>query len=1168
MENLLVLFDKIQQISPLPVLSQEVIIVHNAGMQHWLNLSLAKQRGISMNYHYALPSQYLWQLLRSIASGNNVPQQTPYSREVLTWRIDALLASETVKKDEVFSAVNQYWQDENTNEITAKKSANFSEQALLKRFQLAQQLADLFEQYLIFRPQWLDQWQSHNSNPNSNKKNNQKVKQQYSSNSDFASLDKSTQSLVAWQAKLWQLLTAQVPYNPTTLIHAAIENIAKYKTLLPPRISFFGLNSMAPLWLEFISALSEYTEVHFFHLNPCYDYWGDLLTEKQALKTIDSWINDGGNDESNNNLAQLVGNPLLANFGQQGREFLALLQQYSTINIDAFEEAGIDIDPSVENQKNTCLQGIQNDILTLQDARQQPTLQIDDSITITSCHSALREVQALHDYLLHQFNNDKTLTPKDILVMCPQVENYAPYIDAVFSRGWQDVGEKVPPLPCSIADRVSKDSEPLVAAFIELLQLPDSRFQVSKLIALLRLPAMQLKFSLTLEEIDKISTWLEQASIHWGLDQQHKQVILGIEEANNKFTWQQGLSRLLLGFAYGDEDSIYQQQLLLADVEGNDALLLGQIMQILAQLQQFSQQMAQAKIASSWFEFLTNLLEELFVNDGEAAFDIINNALTALFEYCQEANYSDELSLVVVREFLQNHFSQPDPGKQFLVGQVTFCSMLPMRSIPFKVIAILGLNDGEFPRQRQPLGFDLMAMTPAKIGDRSRRGDDRYLFLEAIICARKSLYLSYQGRNIRNNNELQPSLVVKELMEYLDLGYGWSLLTERDEQHNEQGRIIQLPMQPFSLRNFIQQSPFNCSSFDAHWLALAMDTKTKKIKNTAQQRLVIPKNQAEIIELSLAQLVSFFDNPSKYFAKQQLNLHFEHYQAELDDTEPFSSDALSTYQFKQALLFAHLSDDDRQLEQVLTQAELSGKFPDLPTTTQEFKKWQQDSQQLVAPIKLAFAQQQNEPETLNLSLPLTISGKIVQLSAKLTIAGKQCLYFKSSSAKPKDLLTLYLSRLFCLVLQQQAEQKSEKPHTESEQAVNQLTNSIGWYFDTKKQQVIEHSYQNITEPLAQLTQFIEYFLNGQQQALLVNINIAERYFKARSFDQADFEKYWYEGNTFMPLAKDPYMQFFWLTPPTLAELKDDFTRLYQRLFTELNSEKITTKTNESAQEKA
>jgi len=1160
MENLLALLDKIQQISPLPLLHQETIIVHNAGMQHWLNLSLAKKRGISMNFDYALPSQYLWKLVRSLASGGDVPQQSPYSREVLTWRIDALLASKKIKNDDIFCSINHYWQDSASTTL-AKNSKNeenihYSDQALLKRYQLAEQLADLYEQYLIFRPQWLDSWQ------------HQQVSE------EFTEVNDTTQKLLQWQAKLWQLLTAEIPYNPKTLISSAIKNIAQQKDLLPPRLTFFGLNSMAPIWLELISALSEHIDVHFFHLNPCFDYWGDIVNEKQAIKMMQTWVSD----DQNNELSALIGNPLLANFGQQGREFLALLQQYSTINIDAFEHAGVEIANADVEHANSCLEHIQNDILTLHDARLQKNTLIDDSISIVSCHSALREVQALHDYLLHQFNGDSSLTPKDVLVMCPQVENYAPYVDAVFSRGWQDVGEKIPPLPCSIADRVSKDSEPLVAAFIDLLQLPDSRFQVTKLIALLRLPAMQLKFALTLEEIDKLSHWLEQAAIHWGLNQQHKQNVLQLTAANNNFTWQQGLSRLLLGFAYGDEDAIYQEQLLLADIEGNDALLLGKLMQIIDQLQQFTEQMSSTKSVEAWFAFLTDVLEQLFVNDGDAAFELINNALTALFEHCQEANYCADISLVIVREFLQNHFSQPDPGKQFLVGQVTFCSMLPMRSIPFKVIAILGLNDGEFPRQRQPLGFDLMAMTPAQIGDRSRRGDDRYLFLEAIICARKSLYLSYQGRNIRNNNELQPSLVLKELMEYLDLAYGWSLLQNNPEFEQREvdaqmpmAKIHQQPMQAFSLRNYIANAQKTDSehnivtkwpSFDAKWLTMACQAKHRPV---AEPTLILPAvaNSSEIIEISLEQLVSYFTHPSKYFAKQQLNLHFEHYQVDLSDSEPFSSDPLATYQFKQALLFAQLSDDEEQINQVQKHAELGGKFPDSPLTAEEFAKWQKDSQQLALSIKTASSQQQITPEVMTFVLPLSISGKTIHISAQLPVLAEQCLYFKSSSAKPKDLLTLYLSRLFCLSYQHKMAENEQNHSLSSDQyLISQVTKSIGWYFDTKKQQVLTQSYNEIGAPLEKLTQFIQYFISGQQQALLLNIDIGERYFNARRFEQTDFESYWHEGNAYNPLASDPYIQFFWRQCPNLTEISGDLVNLYQPLFEALNTEKIPMLTSE------
>ncbi len=1154
MENLLVLLDKIQQVSPLPILSQEIIIVHNAGMQHWLNLSLAKQRGISMNFRYALPSQYLWQLVRSLASADKVPEQSPYSREVLTWRLDQLLTREDILTDEDFKAVNDYWQHENN-----------TAQAQLKRFQLAMQLADLFEQYLIFRPQWLDDWQQ------------DKLSAELLLNDNISHLAK-------WQKKIWHKLIAQSAYNPKAMITSAIENISQNKALLPPRLSFFGINSLAPIWLEFISALSEHIDVHFFHLNPCYDYWGDILTEKQAINSLTQWTNEALNADQQ--LSELIGNPLLANLGQQGREFLALLQQHSTINIDAFEQIGdtlsceanhTEANHTEVNVKATLLQQVQQDILTLRDARRSPYQLIDNSIVITSCHSALREVQGLHDWLLHQFNQDASLTPKDILVMCPQVEHYAPYIDAVFSRSWQEMGDDVPPLPCSIADRVSKDSEPLVAAFLNLLQLPDSRFQVSKIIELLRLPALQAKFSLTLADIDKISQWLEQAAIYWGLDGEHKQAILKLSTENDFFTWEYGLSRLLLGFAFGDEQAIFQEKLLLPTVEGNDALLLGKLNHLIEQLQYFAKQMSKEKTAAQWLTFLHELLNDLFISEDDVGLDIIQQALANLVDYCDEAHYNETIGLIIIREFLQNHFSQPDPGRQFLVGQVTFCSMLPMRSIPFKIIAILGLNDGEFPRQRQPLGFDLMAVTPAQVGDRSRRGDDRYLFLEAIICARKALYLSYQGRNIRNNNEQQPSIVLKELMEYLDLGYGWSLLAQKKSEQplSTQGTIRQLPMQAFSERNYLG----DYASFDRNWLTLRFENIVQKSEDNA---LIIPSQQETIQEIDLEEMIRFFSHPAKYFAKRQLNLHFESYESELSDNEPFSSSHLAVYQLKQTLLtqylqpFASPEDQESAIKDEINAAKLSGQFPDLPTMSVEFERWQQETQTLADEIK-KDNYDNFDVEYHHYNIKLTLAGQQIILNAKLALSDNKCVNYRSSSAKAKDLLQLYLQRLFTLVWQQQTRIKSMSGGVDDQHkglALNNVHISTGWYFNSKNQKIDQYyfddlnfssvttSTQQSNNALAMLELFISYFLKGQQQALLINAELGNKLCyekkKAKSkkthvaiSDQASFESFWRDNGNYQAYADDPYIQFFWPTCPEFSNIQADLHSLYYPLYQQL-----------------
>ncbi|ARD45510.1 exodeoxyribonuclease V subunit gamma [Colwellia sp. PAMC 21821] len=1246
MENLLVLLDKIQQLSPLPVFAQDTVIVQNAGMQHWLNMSLAEQRGISMNMRYALPSQFLWNLIRNLASDEDVPEQSPYSREVLAWRIDTLLASNEVVDDSAFQVATDYWQASSNHIVNTP----YSEAQQLKRYQLACQLADLYEQYLIFRPEWIHAWHQ-GEFPAFDQPISAAVSDEHA---------QSEESSAIWQGKLWHLLVREQPYNPRELVALAIKNLNNADRLkaqaLPHRLSFFGINAMAPLWLEFINALSEQIDVHFFHLNPCYAYWGDVVTEKNA---IEAWLkgtdfsvgqksadeNSSENDQQlglftevecaddnsaddknsdgesldgeslfeNKDLADInrqVGNPLLANLGQQGREFMALLYQYSTINIDVFESAVADL--ATENSKSadqanpspeaiaqaSVLASVQQDILSLTDARspesqshRNPAPKVDGSILITSAHSALREVQGLHDWLLHQFNQDKSLTPKDVLVMCPQVEQYAPYVNAVFTRGWQDIADEVPPLPCSIADRISKDAEPLVAAFSQLLTLPDSRFQVSSLIALLRLPAMQARFGINLDDIEKITHWLEVSAVHWGLDKAHKQHVLAQSEAqeaetlsgtSDSFTWQQGFSRLMRGFAYADHSVIYQNQMLLPTIEGSDSELLGKLMLIIEQLQLTAINMSKARTAPQWQQFLFELLQQLFDDENDNGLNVVRSAVESLVEFCQHAAYSSDISLAVIRDFLNSHFSQPDPGRQFMIGQVTFCSMLPMRSIPFEIIAVLGLNDGEFPRQRQPLSFDLMTTTPAQLGDRSRRGDDRYLFLEALISARQALYLSYQGKNIRNNKDRQPSLVLKELMEYLARGYGWQLLglnaeTNTGAQTHTLSQVRQLPMQAFSEKNYLG----NFASFDANWLNL----RRAKPENGSEHNL-IENNHAPIVDtsttitddsLSANDVIRFYQHPARYYGQQAMYLYLDNTNTIINDVEPFVPNHLDSYLLRQELLNYYLApaQSKQSCEDILLSAKLSGNLPDLPSTDELIAGWQKDSEDFSQFIITELAQNDAltiDPIDCSITLDLAniltsqsvvaddlysndelrilkaILPKRLTLSCKLTIVDNKSVFYRGSSAKAKDLFTLYLHQLIIQIAQADEAQ-------ENADLFANISATHGYYFDTKSQKPSQFYFSELDDAKGQLLRLIATFYLGQHQPLLLNGDIAEKIRKSKVFEQTQFEQFWSDSNSFQAFGDDAYVQYFWPQCPDYDEISPRLLTLYQPMFDALQTVK-------------
>lgn len=1201
MEYLLALLNKVQLTSPLLPLQKEVIVIQNAGMQHWLNMSIAQTRGISMNIDYALPAQFLWKLTRTLASKEKVPDQSPYSREVLSWRIYRLLNQTSLIEDEDFSHVVNYFSQpanftqehelsDNTNTFSVDNSVDD-----LKQYQLAVQLADLYEQYLIFRPEWLTAWQTGDY--------------ALTSIDDIETITESDShikveqiKMITWQGKLWNMLQQESAYNPETLMQHAIDNLADSQHLLPPRISFLGINAMAPMWLSFIHELSQFTQVHFFHLNPCADYWGDIKTEKQVFKHIEDWTQDF------NDIQIEVGNPLLANLGQQGREFLAMLQNYSTYQFDVFDSAELPNDSNNEYVNQSILHTIQHDILSLTDARAfndintektaLPNTKIDDSITITSAHSALREVEGLHDWLLHQFNNNHDLTPKDVLVMCPQIEHYAPYVDAVFVRGWQELSSDIPPLPCSIADRKSKDSEPLISAFIDLLSLPDSRFQVNQLVGLLRLNAIQVKFNVNDDELDKISQWLLQASIHWGLDEDHKSRVLQ-SEASAHFTWQQGLSRLIRGFAFGDTVSLYRDnadeaQVLLPLIEGSDAILLGQLMLFLEQLQFHATLLNKNRTSLEWQQYLHNMIENCFSDIDSDAIEYINQAIEKMVEYSQEAHYQERISLDVIKSFLNNYFSQPDAGRQFMIGQVTFCSMLPMRSIPFKVIAVLGLNDGDFPRQRVPQAYDLMQQTPSRMGDRSRRGDDRYLFLEAIISARQALYLSYQGRNIKNNSVKQPSLVLKELFSYLSSGYGWQCDSDKPNCH-----IRQLPMQAFSIKNYEGR----WASFDNKWLTLLTRSDennrknseethgNKNIKRSTDNGIFITHNIDTQTALTLDELVRFFVHPSKVFAQQQLDLSLNVNTTILNDNEPFTDNQLTSYLYRQAALAIDLScelsaeEKQQEKQQLNLMYQLNGELPDLPFTDALCEKWLNNSEDFAKDIK-AFANQGADntlAETfeltyidITLTIPISLvdlqslkgtpqvasnmsqSTNEIDLTVRLPIYNNAIWLFRSSRAKAKDQLMISFYQLILQLLQIQCYRTTLTPI--DQQTINNITGIKAVYFDTKAQKVAKYTSTPFehAQPLMQL--LLETYLKGQQQPLLLNVKLGEKYasqqLKNKAFEQSEFEQFWgatgseqqnsmYHIETF---SEDAYLQYFWPTIPNFDEHKALLSDIYLPIF--------------------
>ncbi len=1092
LEDLAVLLNHVLQLGQTGVLSSAQVIVENTGMQHWLNTQLAQQNGIAMNVQYPLPGKFIWQLARQLLGDEQVPQQPPYQREALVWRIDDLLASATILQNPCFADANRYWQ------------ASGEAPDVLKRFQLASALADLFEQYILYRPDWLNDWQTNQQ----------------------AGLE-----LDHWQAELWRILCQQDGRHPIDIQQRLISALGQAEQQkLPAQICLFALNTMAPATLEVFSALAHYTQVHVFHLNPCAEYWGHIQSEKAiAAAHLKQWLAQADGQATVDG-----GNPLLANLGSQGKEFFRLLEAQSSYNIDAFEDAHAPADQRQANPSISLLQQVQQDILRLDDARLTPQTLVDESLVFTSASSALRELQGLHDWLLLQFQQDPELKPSDIIVMCPQVEDYADYVGAVFdcygrhAHSWSlTKSGGTPQIPCSIADRKPQDAQPLVAAFLQLLQLPDSRFQVSGVLDLLRLPAMQRKFNIDASELDTIAAWLTNASIHWGRDAAHKAQVLGQSSdlATSTHTWAWGLKRLLLGFAQGTEQPMYNGQWLLGDIEGGQAVLLGRLIQVLEQLQYHAHKLNKVRSGAHWHDYLVAMIDEFFSAEAadESAKECLATAIGNMAMWVQQVDYQQPISLNVVRYSLTQKLSVASSSQAFITGQVTFCSMVPMRSIPFKLVAMLGLNDGQYPRQSTPVDFDLMSQHERRVGDRSRRGDDRYLFLEALISARKSLYLSYQGVDSKNNAPRQPSLMVTELMDYLSRGYGWNF-----EVNSQASQLSKLPLHSFSEANFAPgqddcAQPTARRSFESSWLRLM------QLSSDADPAEPLPSNLPSSI--TIADLVRFLENPGRSFANQSLGLFLHQYADELSDDEPFSSTKLVEYTLRDQLLAADLSGDDECMQQVVDQYTLSGKLPDNHLANAIIDQSQDQASAIAQQLHLNGF---NDAQTVLMEVTVggvVIEGKVQCVNQNAdSVATIQLLMSRPSTPKTKDWLSLWITSLVAQV-----------------------------HFSKPVSGVSVHQDKNLLltqdEPLddaaAMLELIVSYYQQGLSEALVLDAQLGQDLVKigqgepVKAFTKWQQNWHHHKYSQAYDFSSDPYRRWLWPQAPEMKDWQERLYRLYQ-----------------------
>jgi exodeoxyribonuclease V gamma subunit len=864
----------------------EMVLVQSTGMAQWLQMTLSKRFGIAANIEFPLPASFIWDMFVRVLP--EIPEQSAFNKQNMSWKLMTLLP--TMLEQEVFAPLRHYLSYDNDKR---------------KLFQLASRIADLYDQYLVYRPEWLTRWEA-----------DERVE----------GIDDAQN----WQAPLWKALVEHTAVLGQPLWHRAnlyqrfiraLENSEQKPVGLPSRVFICGISALPPVYLQALQALGKHVDVYVLFTNPCRYYWGDIKDPAFLAKLLARQRRHHREQRElplfrdnvqaptlfNAEGEQDVGNPMLASWGKLGRDYIYLLA-----GLDRYQE----LDAFVDIEPDNLLHNLQYDILELQNSAiagrtaeefarsdNKRALDPDDrSLSIHVCHSPQREVEVLHDRLLAMLEDDPNLSPRDIIVMVSDIDSYSPFIQAVFGSA---SGERY--VPWAISDRRARQSHPALQAFITLLSLPESRFVSEDVLALLDVPVLAARFNIDEEGLRYLRQWVNESGVRWGMDDDN------VREwdlpPTGQHTWRFGLTRMLLGYAMESSQGEWQSILPYDESSGLIAELVGHLASLLMKLNQWRHRLTEERPLSEWQSVCREMLNDFFLpdTDTEAALTLIEQQWQGIIDQGLESHYGATVPLSLLRDELAQRLDQERISQRFLAGPVNICTLMPMRSIPFKVVCLLGMNDGIYPRALAPLGFDLMSQKPVR-GDRSRRDDDRYLFLEALMSAEQKLYISYIGRSIQDNSERYPSVLVQELVDYIGQSHclqGDETLNCDESEQRVKAHISHLHSRmPFDAVNFL---PGETQSYAREWLNAA------SLEGEAHSDFIQPLPPIAIETLPFEQLQRFWSHPVRAFFQMRLQVNFRIEDNDIPETEPFTLEGMTRYQLNQQLVNTLVEEQDASL---------------------------------------------------------------------------------------------------------------------------------------------------------------------------------------------------------------------------------------------------------------
>ena len=781
------LWERFESVAATPLddpLGVETVVVPGRGWSSWMARRLAVSLGCWSGFRCLSAGQWMSETLETLLGPELAPRR---ESDALTWFVASELPG--LLDDDDFAPVRGY---------LYRDGAGQDAQRLID---LSRNIGGLFDRYLLFRPELIAAWQ-------------QSLDWPYA-DSGRGSQPGERPVEVAWQRKLWQRVESASGFRP---VAAMIDDLATRldeldddtrAELLPERLSLWLAGGVAPAMLSLIEVVGRYSDVSLFALAPATHFWSDMQGRRGLLRRLrDS--QQSLHEFCRQNHVYLL-HPLLASMAEPARQQQMLMvdcdaepwqwheiaaepvakvaQTFGTNNRNSarvslpqvkrkskqqadspqmllFSYDDDEDDVATANKSavlRSLLDWLQQGIRAAREPKPQ-SLPRDSSVRIHNCHSAVREVEVLRDAIREALEDSPTLSPEEVVVLCPALDDYAPLIEAVFGGSKRSTEGQIPYQILGLSPRRER---PFVDAWLRLLAALQSRFEASVILDLLACEPIRRRVGFDDSDVERIAEWIADAAIRWGLDAGHR-----VEEGqpdSDLNTWQFGLDRLLLGYAMPPGGGqLVGDTVALDRVEGLGGNSLGRLATLIDRLADWKRRLETSRSLTDWQSLLGRMTDVLLdAESDETGLQQILDALSSVATLANAAGFENEVSISVVAREIERLVEDAPGSSGFRAGGVTFCSLDAARCLPHRVVSLLGMNEATFPRRDRALGFDLMARRK-QIGDVSPRDSDRQLFLDALLAAEDRFIVTYQGQDVRGKSQRSPSIVVEELLDLLD----------------------------------------------------------------------------------------------------------------------------------------------------------------------------------------------------------------------------------------------------------------------------------------------------------------------------------------------------------------------------------------------------------------